>query len=192
MRGPWDGPRMFPAAVNEWAPSAIHASYFSVTLVLKGLFHATSGAWIYLVQPPGTMTGSIFACASSCLMLSVMWHLRVLSQHPTSKWELAQYSLHLVTSQVFIHPSVYRRGYIALIFKLLIKLLVSLLAPGKTINGFSFIPSAFAVKQTETLDFSCPVVFSQIEFSPALSTVVLDSISCQTAVSSMAIMSLWL
>ena len=118
-----DGPRMFPAAVNEWAPSAIHASYFSVTLALKGLFHATSGAWIYSVQPPGTMTGSIFACASSFLMLSVMWHLRVLSQHPTSKWELAQYSLHLVTSQVFIHPSVYRRGYIALIFKLLIKLL---------------------------------------------------------------------
>ena len=117
------GPRMFPAAVNEWAPSAIHASYFSVTLALKGIFHATSGAWIYSVQPPGTMTGSIFACASCCLMLSVMWHLRVLSQHPTSKWELAQYSLHLVTSQVFIHPSVYIRGYIALIFKLLIKLL---------------------------------------------------------------------
>ena len=69
------GPRMFPAAVNEWAPSAIQASYFSVTLALKGLFHATSGAWIYLVQPPGTMTGSIFACASSYLMLSVMWHL---------------------------------------------------------------------------------------------------------------------
>ena len=117
------GPRMFPAAVNEWAPSAIHASYFSVTLALKGIFHATSGAWIYSVQPPGTMTGSIFACASCCLMLSVMWHLRVLSQHPTSKWELAQYSLHLVTSQVFIDPSVYRRGYIALIFKLFIKLL---------------------------------------------------------------------
>ena len=42
------GPRMFPAAVNEWALSTIHASYFSVTLALKGLFHATSGAWIYL------------------------------------------------------------------------------------------------------------------------------------------------
>ena len=74
-------PRMFPAAVNEWAPSAIHASYFSVTLALKGLFHATSGAWIY------------FACASSCLTLSVMWYLRVPSQHPTSKWELAQLTI---------------------------------------------------------------------------------------------------
>lgn len=47
-------PRIFPAAVNEWAPSAIHTLYFSVTLALKGLFHATSGAWIYLVQPSGT------------------------------------------------------------------------------------------------------------------------------------------
>ena len=87
------GPRMFPTAVNEWAPSAIHASYFSVTLALKGLFHATSGAWICWVHPPGTMTGSIFACVSSCLTLSVMWHLRVPSQHPTSKWELAQWTI---------------------------------------------------------------------------------------------------
>ena len=30
--------------------SALHASYFSVTLALKGLFPATSGAWIYLVK----------------------------------------------------------------------------------------------------------------------------------------------
>ena len=62
----WKGARMFPAAVNEWALTAIHALYFSVTLALKGLFHATSRGWIYLVQPQGTMTGSIFACASSC------------------------------------------------------------------------------------------------------------------------------
>ena len=34
------GPHMFPAAVNEWAPSAIQALCVSVTLALKG-------SWIY-------------------------------------------------------------------------------------------------------------------------------------------------
>ena len=116
---------------------------------------------------------------------------RVSIQHPTSKWALAEYSLQPVTSEIFIHPSVSRRGYIALIFKFLVKRLCFSLGSRKTINGFSFVPSALAVKQTETLDFSCPVVFSRIDFFPTFSIVVLDSTSYQTAVSSMVIMSLW-
>ena len=149
---------MFPAAVNEWAPSVIHAPYFSVTLALKHLFHSTSGAWIYLVQNNGYYDSVnpcmceflldaywfyfvVFMTFIKCTRASIYDLLRytrlnyyyyaacdvafkrVPSQHPMSKWELAQYSLHPVTRQVFSHSSVHRRGYKALIFKLLIKLL---------------------------------------------------------------------
>ena len=65
-----------------------------------------------------------------------------------------------------------------------------MLAPGKTMKGLSFVPSAFAVKQTDTFVFSWPDVFMFIVFLPIESTVVLESMSCQTAVSSIAIMSL--
>ena len=153
----------------------------------------------YLVQPPGTMTRSIFACASSCLMLSVMRpsnesqaNIRRENENsPNTPCTLAceqATCTHSRVSSSFIHPFTEATKHLFLNSSL--SCFVSLLAPGKKINGLRFVQSAFAAKQTETLDFSCPVVFSRIDFSPTLSTVVLDSISCQTAVSSMAIMSL--
>ena len=46
----------FPAAVPSWIPTfASHSSYFSVQDALNGLFQLTSGACMYLVQPPGTI-----------------------------------------------------------------------------------------------------------------------------------------
>ena len=55
--------------------------------------------------------------------------------------------------------------------------MVSLLALGKTIKGFNFVPSAFAVKQTEIFVFSWPAVFMAIVLKPMESTVVFESIS---------------
>ena len=69
------GACMFPAAVKEWASPAIHSSYFSVTFALNGLFQSTSGAWMYFVQPPGMIKGSIFDVRSSCLTVSITWNL---------------------------------------------------------------------------------------------------------------------
>ena len=57
----------------------------------------------------------------------------------------------------------------------------------KTTNGFNLVPSALAAKHTLTIHFSCPVVFKQTEFAPCLSIVVLDIMSFQTDVSSIAI-----
>ena len=65
--------------------------------------------------------------------------------------------------------------------------LVSLLVLGKTIKGFHFVQSAFALRQTETFVFSWPVVFMAIVLWPMESTVVLESMSHKTAVSSSAI-----
>ena len=69
------GARMFPAAVKEWASPAIHSSYFSVTFALNGIFQTTSGAWMYFVQLPGMIKGSILDVRSSCLTVSITWHL---------------------------------------------------------------------------------------------------------------------
>ena len=64
-----------------------------------------------------------------------------------------------------------------------------LLAPGKAMNGISLVTSPSAVK-LKLFFFSWPVVFNRIVLSPVLSTVVLDTISCYTAVSSIAMISL--
>ena len=68
--------------------------------------------------------------------------------------------------------------------------LVSFLAPGKTVKGFHFAQSAFAVRQTKTFVFSWPVVLMANVLWPMESTVVLESMSYKTTVSSIAITSL--
>ena len=46
----------FPAAVSSRIPTLpSHSSYFSVHAALNGLFQQRSGAWMYLVHPPGTL-----------------------------------------------------------------------------------------------------------------------------------------
>ena len=52
----------FLAAGSSFIPTMLsHLSYFSVHEDLNALFQLTSGAWMYLVQPPGTITRSIFS-----------------------------------------------------------------------------------------------------------------------------------
>ena len=65
----------FPAAVSSCIPIVpSYSSYFSVQEALNGLFQVTSGAWMYLVQPPGTITRSTFFAFSDSLALSSIWH----------------------------------------------------------------------------------------------------------------------
>lgn len=113
---------------------------------LEGLIlcHVRGLAWIYLVQPPGTMTGSNFACACSCCMLrSVMWHLkesqanirRVNENFPNTSCTQSRVRpsfIHLFTEEATQH----------LFLNYSLSCFVSLLAPGKTINRFSFAPCA--------------------------------------------------
>lgn len=58
------------------------------------------------------------------------------------------------------------------------------LTPAKTMNGYSFEPSAFAPRQTLMQTFSWQVVLSITSFWPVLFTVLLITISDQTGVSS--------
>ena len=53
------GTGLLPAAVYSCFPFACHLSYSSCILPLKGLFHTNSGAWMYLVQPRGTISVSV-------------------------------------------------------------------------------------------------------------------------------------
>ena len=64
----------FPAGVSSWILTVPrHSSYFSVQEALNGLFQQMSGAWMYFVHPPGTITGSIFLDVNDSVMLSSMW-----------------------------------------------------------------------------------------------------------------------
>ena len=63
----------------------------------------------------------------------------------------------------------------------------SLLATQKTTNGFNLVPSALTAKHMLTIHFSCPVIFKQTNFAPCLSIVVLDTMTFQTDVLSIAI-----
>ena len=63
----------------------------------------------------------------------------------------------------------------------------SLLAARKTTNGFHLVQSVFAAKNMLTIHFSCSVDFKQTDFAPCLSIVVLDIMSFQANVLSIAI-----
>ena len=66
----------FPAAVSSWMPTVpSYSSYFSVHNDLNGLsVQLTFGVCVYLVQPPGTITRSIFLDFRESETLSSMWH----------------------------------------------------------------------------------------------------------------------
>ena len=60
---------------------------------------------------------------------------------------------------------------------------VSHFAPLKTMKGGNFVPSAFAVRQTETRVFLCPAVFTVTVF------FMCQTIPAQMGISSIAIIS---
>lgn len=57
-----------------------------------------------------------------------------------------------------------------------------------TINGFKSVPSAFAIKHTDTWYFSLPDDFIVTVRAPVLSVVAPQTISAQTGFSSIAMM----
>ena len=92
--------------------------------------------------------------------------------------------------QFFIHPPVCRVSHWTLSMKFVVKGLLFRLAPLNTMKGFNLVvPSTFPVRQAETRILSCPVDFMWTSFEPFFSTVVLETISIQTDVSPIAIMS---
>ena len=113
--------------------------------------------WVleYLVHPPGTITGSILAQLSSCLTLSNTWHLnesqasiRLVSEN----WPKIPLTQETVSSS-FIHPLI-EDPTAHFVLNSSFRAFHSLLAPGKTMNGFSLVPSPSAAKHTETFVFS--------------------------------------
>lgn len=101
--------RMFPTAAKEWVSQvspAVHSSYFSVTFALKGLFQTTSGAWMYFVQPPGMIKGSIFDVRSSCLTVYITWHLNKLHAKIRRLNVNFPRTLYPVKGQFFVHPPI--------------------------------------------------------------------------------------
>ena len=59
-------------------------------------------------------------------------------------------------------------------------------APAETANGLSFELSHLAVRQTDTLTFSCLFAFRRTSFEPVLSALVDETISFRTEVSFIA------
>ena len=60
--------------VYDFFPFATQSSKDSTMEALEGLFQLTSGAWILLVVPPGTVTKSTDSFFAACFT-SAMWHL---------------------------------------------------------------------------------------------------------------------
>ena len=61
-------------AVSSCVPSASRRSYISRKYSFKGLFQLTSRAWMYFVQPPGTIVLSIFPLFRRYFTAGVKWH----------------------------------------------------------------------------------------------------------------------
>lgn len=129
------GARMFPAAVYMCWQTAIHLSYFSVTLALNGFFHEASGAWIYLVHSPDTITGSILAWLSSCLTLSKTEHL---NESQASICLVALDTFIPRNDQFFVHPSINWRCYDTLCFKFVIQYFWHSVGTGKNDEWLQF------------------------------------------------------
>ena len=178
---------MFAAAVKEWASPAIHSSYCSATFALKGLFQTTSGASMYFVQPPRMIKDMYLACVALVwLFPSRDTHAKI--RRVNEKFPKTPPAQSKVSSS-FIHP-LEDDATTHLALNSSLTNLVSFLAPGKTVKGFHFVQSAFAVRKTETFVFSWPVVLMANVLWPMESTVVLESMSYKTTVSSIAITSL--
>ena len=141
---------------------------------------------MYFVQPP-RMTKDM---SLTCVALDCFHHVpleRIPRQDSSGEWKFPRTLLtQSKVSSSFILP-LEDDATTHLALNSSFSNLVSLLAPGKTIKGFHFVQSAFAVRQTETFVVSWPVVFMATVLWQMESTVVLESMSHKTAVSSSAI-----
>lgn len=142
----------FPAAVSSWFPTvSSHSSYFSLQVPLNSLFQQTSGAWIYLVHPPGTITRLIFLDCNAWVMLSSMWHLK---ESQANSLRLKENKPKTESIQTFVSPmSTHAFAEVATTARCLnswFKAATSRLAPMYTTIGFSLVPSVLAAKHTDT------------------------------------------
>ena len=124
------------AEVYWWIPSLNHASYSSVSSVLKGLFHDTSGACKYFVQPPEIITESILLIFKNFLIESIIWHSN--ESHANKRQAKDNFpktvSTYLVVSFSFIQP--FNEDTITQCFrKSLFNASTSRLSPPNTIKG---------------------------------------------------------
>ena len=128
-----------PSSASRWSYLSYH------NIALKGLFQKTGGAWINFVNLQGIIASSIFEDVSDAAVLLSIWYLyesqakNLLPKEKVSRAFLA-YS---VLKSLFIHPL----DEVTITHRVLISLLrvfVSRFAFLNTINGFNFIPSAFA------------------------------------------------
>ena len=103
-----------------------------------------------------------------------------------TKVNLTQNCITPTHCQFFIHPSVSRASHWTLSMKFVVKGLLSHLASLNTMKGFNVVPSHFPVRQTETRTLMCSVDFMGTTFEPVFSTEVLETISFQTGVLSIA------
>ena len=69
-----EGALMLPCAVRLCSSLANHSLYMSRRYSLIGLFQLTSGAWMNLVQPPGTITASTLPWFKIALTSGVKCH----------------------------------------------------------------------------------------------------------------------
>ena len=92
---------------------------------------------------------------------------------------------HLIVRSSFIHPFVLEATDHRDLNSLC-EILYSCSAPAKTINNFSFVLPPFTVRHTETWTFSCFVFFKAACLAPACLTVMNETISFHTDVSSIA------
>ena len=124
---------------------------------LKSLFHTMSGAWPYLVHPPGIKASSVFICFNNFLTSCYVGLQGVPKEWTFFKGNIPKTCLkNFKTNSSFIqsfdddtttHPFLNSSfGAVALC-----------LALWKTIKGFNFVSSAFVVKHMLTLTFSFPV-----------------------------------
>lgn len=116
-----------------------------------------------------------------------MWQ-RYPRQQPQGEVEFSHHRLQPVSRESVIHPAIHRSGdYCA--GDLLLHCLHFTNSPFKNDIRLQFGAVGFASEDNGKMAFSCPVVFRATLFAPRVSTVEGDTISNQTAVSSIAMMS---
>ena len=131
---------------------------------------------MYLVNLPGIRASSVLLSFNNFLAGSFIWASKVYKAKSLfwkEKKPITLFKYSKVRSS-FIQP--FEDDAIAQqCLKFLFNAAVFCLTPWKTMKGFIFIPSAFAVKQTLTLTFSLPLNFLNtrgISFAPVALTVM--------------------
>ena len=148
---------------------------------------------MYFAHPPGTITVSLFDFVNLFLKLSVRWTSE--ESQASKHWQKQNWT------KISLHQRNINSSFIHLLAELateyyllnsLWRAVLSHLKPLNIMKHLNLVPFAFLVRQTETRTLSCPVDFMRTSFEPIFSTVALETISFETNVSSIVIMShLW-